>query len=212
MENEKMLSARQWNALVRAVEGAGKDLEAIPWPEPGSLAAEYEDAQAALKAAREELGWALEAAPWGANGAAFITRRQSGIGRGDSIVSLWVNRRLRATCVNGWVEVVAPAVAAQQRLDSREAGRQADGEYKESRQELADLLWEQNIRSPQDVGGWVYHEGQQGGCFHLHDSSVWISAPGAMTAAWGPDWESWRPDAAEPFSAEEEEADRCYRE
>jgi len=145
-----------------------------------------------LKEAGKALKEALENAPWGQNGAVFVTienlsppgERFSGV-----VKTLYINSKKKATLSTGkhyrvknWVEVFTLEEGEQdlKKLQKEEERRA----YDEERQLLIDALRERRLEEPTSFGEWAYIDGQKGGYFS-REKKPRISARGAIIGVWG---------------------------
>ncbi|MBP7992061.1 MAG: hypothetical protein KAZ30_00185 [Candidatus Magasanikbacteria bacterium] len=195
MKTTKSTSARQFNLLVTEALAAEAAHASLVYTGKSEEAEALELASTRRKAAYAALKAAMEAAPWGQNGAVFITRRQIYVASQRWQQTLWVNDRPRAVLYNsGWVEVFTPQEGEEMRARAREDNQADHAAYQEERKLLIQALHEEGQTTLADFGEWSYYEGQEGGTFSRGASAsgklFTIGAPGAMRAAWGKGWDT----------------------
>lgn len=130
----------------------------------------------------------LLAAPWGQNGAAFVTVRSNFPGGSGQTRTLWINRKEVAwiDTSEGWVVLIDPATAQQNRSAFKGRARKKQELYLAER----DLLIEELVASGQSAfasfGQWKFEDGQKGGKFFrpsLIPNHLCVAAESAMQAA-----------------------------
>jgi hypothetical protein len=196
--NTTPVSARQWNLLVQRVLDAELWKECTGWKNP----VHQEEAKILVESAYQVLKEAMRVAPWGANGCAFVTRRSAYFGGSscdnDSIVEVWLNRRLRATRKDGRIEVFSAEKAEETYVQHKEAVRKWTAQYEVNAQAAARLLWESGVSDLSQcddgvaIGPVTFGAGQCGGYLTWIDNDprspryrchVYVSAPGALRRA-----------------------------
>jgi len=184
------MNARAWNLLVNAVLIAEKEVADNPWPtneageEMRNMMVCNNIAREGLTAARDALRSAMQEAEWGACGSAFVTKNFAWP-NGDGItVTLWVNHRRRASMTDsGYITVVDPKVAKQERLASRARARAEYKMYAELRERLAQDLAHAGVLGAMNFKEYEYFSGQEGGYFRRPLDQVSISARGVLRRA-----------------------------
>lgn len=175
------LSARQWLSLI-------SDIRAVDTIDYTKESERFNLAHKRKVEACDQLREALITAPWGQNGAAFVTVRSNFPGGSGQTRTLWINRKEVAwiDTSEGWVVLIDPATAQQNRLAFKRRARKKQELYLAER----DLLIQELVASGHDTfasfGQWRFEDGQKGGTFFrtsLIPNYICVAAESAMQAA-----------------------------
>lgn len=196
--NSNATSARFFNQMVAAVLKAEAALKAAPWGDTEEKRSAHNVARESLEAARESLITAIRLAPWGRNGAAFITDCGNGPGASSERErTLYINGLRRAVVYynyhspsqnSGWIQVFTAEKAKEERQVRREGKRKWDATYEAEIELVAKALAEANITHVDEdtcelsIDGWTYTSGQMGGYF-WKEGHLNVSAKGAFRRA-----------------------------
>lgn len=138
---------------------------------------------------RDNLREAIIDAPWGANGASFVTHRSEWPHGGGEYRSLYINNRLRVVVSEGPYcpsldRVLSPQEGEQEYQDRKKRQRKAQDLHDKERRALVVDLAVYGVQSPQTFGEWSYQDGCEGGTF-CRSGGVSVGAPGALQEARG---------------------------
>ncbi len=173
-------------------------MEDNPWGPVPEQQRMHEAAREQRDAARIALREALDNAPWGQNGAVFITDRALLIGSPDRVKTLYINGVPRATVVcqgrsNPRLSEVLTVQEGREIRDQLRVVRRIVAEiYMAERAQLIADLESYGHMKATAFGDWDYYDGQEGGTFFRpvdEGRPTYVAAHSALRATWGPNWD-----------------------